>query len=80
MPSLSEYYITQFGFEGTHGLGSIFPAIIGLIALVWMASLSFTGLEGRSQRDGQPFHRYFADCRGSEGIVHDSLTAASRLL
>ena len=40
MPSLVEYYTTQFGSEGTYGLGSIFPAIIGLIALVWMASLS----------------------------------------
>ena len=40
MPTLGEYYITQFGSEGTYGLGSIFPAIIALIALVWMASLS----------------------------------------
>ena len=40
MPTLGEYYINQFGPEGTYGLGSIFPAIIGLIALVWMASLS----------------------------------------
>ena len=40
MPSLVEYYTAQFGSEGTYGLGSIFPAIIGLIALVWMASLS----------------------------------------
>lgn len=40
MPTLGEYYINQFGSEGTYGLGSIFPAIIALIALVWMASLS----------------------------------------
>ena len=40
MPTLGEYYITQFGAEGTYGLGSIFPAIIALISLVWMASLS----------------------------------------
>ena len=40
MPTLGEYYITQFGSEGTYGLGAIFPAIIALIALVWMASLS----------------------------------------
>jgi hypothetical protein len=40
MPTLGEYYVTQFGSEGTYGLGSIFPAIIALIALVWMASLS----------------------------------------
>lgn len=40
MPTLVEYYSVQFGAEGTFGLGSIFPAIIALIALVWMASLS----------------------------------------
>lgn len=40
MPTLVEYYSVQFGPEGTFGLGSIFPAIIALIALVWMASLS----------------------------------------
>ena len=40
MPTLGEYYITQFGSEGTYGLGSIFPAIIALIVLFWMASLS----------------------------------------
>ena len=40
MPTLGEYYITQFGSEGTYGLGSIFPAIIALIVLIWMASLS----------------------------------------
>ena len=40
MPTLGEYYIDQFGSEGTYGLGAIFPAIIALIAFVWMASLS----------------------------------------
>ena len=40
MPTLGEYYISAFSSEGTYGLGSIFPAIIALISLVWMASLS----------------------------------------
>ena len=40
MPTLGEYYIAEFSSEGTYGLGSIFPAIIALISLVWMASLS----------------------------------------
>jgi hypothetical protein len=40
MPSLGEYYVSQFGAEGTYGLGSIFPGVIALIALVWMTSLS----------------------------------------
>ena len=40
MPSLGDYYSTNFSSEGTYGLGQIFPAIIAFIALFWMVSLS----------------------------------------